>query len=229
MNELGIQPYDILMLAVLLAATIFGAWKGMAWQLASLASLVVSAVVALQFGGVVGAALTDAPWGRYAGMLILYLVTSLGVWLAFRLVAEAIDRVKLQEFDRQVGALFGLAKGIMLCLVITFFAVTLSEAARQVVLRTYSGRYIAMAIQKGAPMMPDDVRRVLGRYVEQLDRKLDPATPADAPAMPAPPGQGAEEILERIENELPPLPPLPAPQPQKSSGIRSARSGQDWE
>ena len=36
----------------------------------------------------------------------------------------AIDRVKLNEFDRQMGALVGFAKGVLLCIAITFFAVT---------------------------------------------------------------------------------------------------------
>ena len=36
------QTYDLVMLAVLGFATIFGFWKGLAWQVASLASLVVA-------------------------------------------------------------------------------------------------------------------------------------------------------------------------------------------
>ncbi|MGD0653006.1 MAG: CvpA family protein, partial [Thermoguttaceae bacterium] len=44
-----IQTYDIVMLVVLLGATVLGAWKGMIWQIASLASLLVSAWVALHF------------------------------------------------------------------------------------------------------------------------------------------------------------------------------------
>ncbi len=41
--------YDILMIAVLAGATLLRAWKGMAWQLASLASLVLSYFLALRF------------------------------------------------------------------------------------------------------------------------------------------------------------------------------------
>ena len=41
--------YDIAMLCVLGLATLIGAWKGMAWQLASLASLVLSYFLALRF------------------------------------------------------------------------------------------------------------------------------------------------------------------------------------
>ncbi len=44
-----IQTYDIVMLVVLAGVTLLGAWKGMVWQLASLASLLLSAAVALHF------------------------------------------------------------------------------------------------------------------------------------------------------------------------------------
>ncbi len=109
--------------------------------------LITSAVFRISSSGAnLAPYISDAVWAKYVAMLILYVLTSLAVWLLFRLVAGVIDRVKLQEFDRQVGGLFGLAKGILLCLVITFFAVTLSESTRQAVLRTYSGRTIAVLI-----------------------------------------------------------------------------------
>jgi membrane protein required for colicin V production len=95
-----IETYDLLMLIVLVGATIFGAWKGMAWQLASLASVVVSVMVAMQFGATLAPYISqDERWNRFIAMLILYLVTSVAVWLAFRLVAGAIDRVRLKDFD----------------------------------------------------------------------------------------------------------------------------------
>ena len=43
------QTYDALMILVLVAATVFGFWKGMAWQLASLASLIASYFISLKF------------------------------------------------------------------------------------------------------------------------------------------------------------------------------------
>jgi membrane protein required for colicin V production len=42
-----IQTYDVIMLVVLAGSTLFGVWKGMAWQVASLASVVVSGAVAV--------------------------------------------------------------------------------------------------------------------------------------------------------------------------------------
>jgi len=118
------QTYDFLMIAVLVAATLFGFWKGMAWQLASLASLGLSYIAALKFSEQLAPVFGDhAPWNRFVAMLAIYIGTSFVIWMLFRLVAGAIDKVRLESFDRQLGAMFGLAKGVLLCVVITFFAV----------------------------------------------------------------------------------------------------------
>jgi membrane protein required for colicin V production len=113
-------------------------------------------------------------------MLIVYLATSAAIWLLFRVVAGAIDRVKLKEFDRQVGGLFGAAKGVLWCVVITFFAVTMSPSAREMVLRSRSGYYIAVLIDRAELVMPAEVRDVLHPYLERLDHELEPATLHDA-------------------------------------------------
>ena len=171
------------MLAVIVLTTLFGLWKGMAWQLASLGlpGAQLDRGHAVQRPAWLPTSASHEPWNRFIAMLVLFLATSLAVWLVFRLVAGVIDRVRLKEFDRQMGALFGLAKGCLLCLVITFFAVTLSETARQAVLKSKSGKYIAVAIQKATPAMPQEVRDVLGKYIDELDQKLDPNTPSNGP------------------------------------------------
>ena len=224
MDSFAIQPYDILMLAVLVLTTVFGAWKGMAWQIASLSSLVVSCLVALRFSGPLAPYISQhEPWNRFLAMLLLYLVTSLVIWMVFRLVAGMIDRVELREFDRQVGALFGLFKGTLLCLVVTFFAVTLSEGARQSILKSRSGYYIALMIERGTPAMPQEVRDVLGKYIHQLDEKLDPSTPAEEspgllPALPA---------LSTESGEAEPIDPHVARRILWSSDVE-ATGGADW-
>jgi len=169
-----VQPYDIAMAIVLVSATVFGAWKGMAWQLASLASLVVSYVVALRFSEQAAPIFgTQAPLNRFLAMLVLYLATSLVIWLVFRVVAGIIDRVRLKEFDRQLGAIFGATKGVLLCVAITFFAVTLSATARDAILKSRSGYYIAVLIHRANPLMPREIHDVLGPYLDRLEGELE--------------------------------------------------------
>jgi membrane protein required for colicin V production len=180
MENLPIQGYDLLMLVILVLTTLFGAWKGMAWQVASLASLSVSCIVALRFNDRLAPYISgQAPWNRFLAMLILFAVTSIAIWLAFRMVKGLLDRIHLKEFDHQMGALFGLAKGAVICLVITFFAVTLTEGSRQAVLNSRAGKYSARFIQRATPAMPQEVRDALGEYIDEFERKLDPNTPPE--------------------------------------------------
>ena len=54
---------------------------------------------------------SQAPLNRFVAMFVLYLGTSLVVWLCFRCGPEFIDRVRLQEFDRQVGGALRRGEG----------------------------------------------------------------------------------------------------------------------
>src|SRR5437868_3111239 len=95
------EVYDIFMLVVLIAATYLGARRGLAWQAASLAALVVGYFVALRFSPLLAPLLArDAPWNRFLAMLLIYVLTALVIWLGLGAVRGIIDRVKLTGFDR---------------------------------------------------------------------------------------------------------------------------------
>ncbi|MGD9128431.1 MAG: CvpA family protein [Planctomycetia bacterium] len=195
MAAASFQPYDIFMLVVLGGTILFGFWKGMAWQFASVASIVLSIGVAIRFSPNIAHLFGEAePWNRFIAMFVLFLITSLLVWGIFRLVSGVIDRVRLKEFDRQAGALLGLIKGVLYCVIITFFAVTLSETLRGYVLESYSGRYIALLIERATPVLPEQVTQYLGEYIEEFDRKLDPDTPADDETNPI--SEAGKEVAE---------------------------------
>ncbi len=170
------QPYDVIMLAVLAGAALFGLWKGLAWQAASLASLVASYLVALNFSGRIAPYISaEEPWNRFAAMAILFVATGAAVWLVFGLLRQAIEKARLASFDRQLGAIVGAAKGVLLCVVITFFAVTLSDRGREQVLRSRSGEYIARLIDRAHPLIPPELHDVLGPYLHELEEQLQGA------------------------------------------------------
>ena len=168
------QPYDILMLIVLAGAVVWGAWKGLAWQIASLASIALSYFVALRFRGQLAGVISAAPpWNVFLSMLILFLGTGLVVWVGFNFVSELIEKVKLKEFDRQLGALFGAAKGVLLCVLITLFSVALlSDTQRQAICNSRSGYYIALLLDRAGAVIPQELHQVLEPYLDQLDRSV---------------------------------------------------------
>lgn len=168
------QNYDLVMIAVLVGATLWGFYKGMARQVASLASLVASYFIALRVSPSLAPHLGKAPSNRLLAILLVYLATALVIWLVFRKVSQFIERVQLKEFDRQAGAVFGAAKGVLLCVAITFFMVSLSDAGRSTVLASRSGVYIARLLRDADPIMPKELHAVLDPYLRKLEQQLDP-------------------------------------------------------
>lgn len=169
------QAYDLIMLIVIGMATIFGALKGFAWQVASLASVVVSYIVAYRFRFQVAEMITaKPPWNQFLAMLILYVSTSFVIWVGFRLLSSTIDRVRLKEFDRHLGAGFGLAKGAIYCLLITMFAMSLLGPTQQAAIcHSRSGYYISVALDRSIGILPKEIHDVVGPYLSDLDDKLN--------------------------------------------------------
>ncbi|MCE2783316.1 MAG: CvpA family protein [Pirellula sp.] len=169
------QTYDILMLIILASAAIFGAIKGFAWQIASLASIVVSYFVANYFRYDVAKHINaQPPWNVFLAMLLLFFGTSLAIWLVFRMVSSSIDKIRLKEFDRQLGAGFGLVKGAAMCCVVTMFAMTLlGPNQKTAIARSRSGQYISQALAHAGSIMPPEVKEVIGPYIANVERELE--------------------------------------------------------
>ena len=125
----------------------------------------------------------EPPWNRFLAMLILYVGTSLVVWVAFRMVSGTIDRFKLREFDRQIGAMFGLAKGALYCILITLFAVTLfGDSVREKIVGSKSGNYIASVLARSESVIPPEIQEVVQPYLDRFEKRFNSNDSQDTPA-----------------------------------------------
>jgi membrane protein required for colicin V production len=132
-------------------------------------------MLSVQFSGVLAPYITDRePLNRFIAMLIIYLACSLVIWGIFRLVSNFIDRLKMREWDRQMGALVGFVKGGLLCIAITFFALSLTaDDTRKMIMTSRSGYYIGYTIDRAQAVMPDEIHDVLHPYLDKLDQQLE--------------------------------------------------------
>ncbi len=165
------QAYDMIVIALLVFATIWGARRGFAKQLATLLSLVLGYVVAVNFHESI-APMVDAPypWNHFAAMLGLFMVTSLIVWIGFRFVNGTIEKTGLEAFDMQMGGLFGLAKGFLIALAITMFSVVmLGDAQRDSVLGSFSGYNMCRLINRAHRFVPTEWQQAMQPYLETVE------------------------------------------------------------
>lgn len=169
----GLTIFDFIVIGILAVMTIRGGLKGFVSQVASLVALVAGWIVAARCASLLAPVIPlEEPWNRYAAMLVLFLAVWIGVWLVRRSIVSALKSLNMKEFDRQLGAMVGFLKGLMVCMILTFFGVSLSEQTRHYVLSSKSGHYIAMAINKTGALIPADVCRRLHEQIEKFRVKV---------------------------------------------------------
>ncbi len=166
------QTYDVIMLVILGASVLFGFFKGFAWQIASVAAFVVSYFVAANFNGGVAEYFDINP---FVAMFGLFILTALGIWIGYGVVHKQIEKLQLKSFDRQIGAIVGMGTGVILCLVVTFFALMMGEGMGRKIVKSRSGKYITKVIQKLEGIMPVELQERVNPYLEKLDTKLNEA------------------------------------------------------
>lgn len=166
------QTYDVIMLAILGVSVFFGFLKGFAWQVASVAAFVVSYFVAANFSGQVA---SYFGMNNFVAMFLLFIGTSLAIWVGYGFVHKQIENFQLKSFDRQIGAVVGLGTGIILCLVVTFCAVMTGEGMGRKVVKSQSGKYITQVIQKLDGILPEEVRSKVEPYLNDLNDELNEA------------------------------------------------------
>ena len=188
---MAIEGYDLVMLGIVAAAAVLGYLKGIVWQVAWIAGIALSSYVAIRFGGPLAPFFgQQPPWNRLFAMLALYVATSLVVWLGFGVVSGVLNAVHLSAFDHQLGLLLGLAKGVLICIVVTFFSVTLAPGYRDQIVASRSGRLVAEVIVRADELLPRDVAETVQPFIEQFEEQL--RRPAGAPAPAGRPPRAAD-------------------------------------
>ena len=166
--------YDVVMLVVLGGAIWFGFWKGLAWQIASVAAVCVSYIVAVNFREPVSRFIqADEPWNRIGAMLVLFLGTSIVIWIMYGRIKGSIKRLELKGFDRQAGALLGAVKGALLAMVITIFSVSLLGAsARNAIHTSKLGPYVIRGIDAVSGIVPAEIAQYVHPHVENFQQQI---------------------------------------------------------
>lgn len=149
------QIFDFIVLGTLL----FCAWKGASRGLISQAAWIAALILCFKFSGVMAPSIepmlaVDEPLRHWIAMAIVYLGLCLGSFVAASILTSWLERMKLRDFDRHLGALLGLLKGVIICMTVMFFALTLSESTRSTVAPSRSAYLAARLLYHLDPLIP---------------------------------------------------------------------------
>ncbi len=114
---------DWALLAVLLLSALLGLWRGLVYEVLSVAGWVVAFVLAQAYAAEVGAWLpmegTSPPVRLAAGFVVVFLAAAFAGGLVAWLVKKLVESVGLRPVDRILGGAFGLARGLVILLGVT--------------------------------------------------------------------------------------------------------------
>lgn len=115
---------DWILLGVLLASLVLGFWRGLVYEVLSLAGWMAAFIVAQWLAA---DAVTWLPFVQGAPASVQYAVAFVVVFVATLfaagmlswLIKKLVETVGLRPVDRSLGAMFGLARGVVVLLAVT--------------------------------------------------------------------------------------------------------------
>ena len=241
-NMSNMYVYDIIILILVGWLTLRGAMKGMVSQLASIAAVIASFWAAVRFGPVLQPIMestfkAEPPWDKVLAITIAFVGASIAVMFLKSIVTKIISAIRMNKFDRLCGAMFGFLKGVLIGMIITFFAVMLSEQTRDLATQSHSGKILARLIQRTQTFLPEDVSTLIETNLEGFQKHIDSgAKIVDGTITQA--GEASKALsfgkkaLETIQNAATPLMPKmsgssdPADDPPRLSSETQTRSHQ---
>lgn len=174
--------FDLIILAVFAILTLRGIWKGMVSQIVSVASFFVCWIVASRFGCLVAPTIPlEAPWNQVAAMAVIFLITLIAMRFAHAILEKLIKDWHLTKLNSLSGGLLGFVKGLLLCLIITFFAVMVSETTRDMVFSAKTGPSLVQMITQIGVFVPKDSYEFVHSQLAQFRDKVDETIPGQPP------------------------------------------------
>lgn len=142
-----LPAFDIFVIVFLLYCIFRGGKRGIFMQITSIIALFVSWYLASRYSSVLEPYVPlNEILRKKVAAIGTFIIANIALNLLFRIISGGVTQGLLKEVNRQMGALFGLAKGILVCFILTYFAVITSAATKKLVLGSQSGRIMASAI-----------------------------------------------------------------------------------
>jgi membrane protein required for colicin V production len=149
---------DYAVIGVFTISIVLGIWRGIVREVISILGWVIAFLAANLLAGPLGPAMPQAlpsPELRVAAAFVAVFVVSLIVSsLAGLLISKVISAVGLGGLDRTLGALFGVARGMLIVLAAAVVAGLTSAPAQSYWRDSASGPWLARAAIALKPLLP---------------------------------------------------------------------------
>lgn len=155
---------DLFLLLLLLASVLLGVWRGLVYELLSIAGWIAAFMLAQWLAGwaAVRLPLNDfsEPLRYAAGFIVVFVVAAFGAGLLSWLISQLVESVGLRPVDRVLGAGFGLLRGLVMLLALALL-VNMTPIKQQEGWQASAG---ARSLDQGLHLLKGAVPERLARY-----------------------------------------------------------------
>jgi membrane protein required for colicin V production len=155
--------FDYVVLFILACSTIIGIMRGLVKEVLSLLAWILALVVANMYSGALAELLPQAIPGQATRLIVAFIALFIGVRLLMMLLTMAFDSIikasGLTLADRGLGSLFGLARGIVIVLIVVMVC-SVTAIPQQDFWKNAQLRPLAESTAHTIkPFLPDDIAR----------------------------------------------------------------------
>lgn len=156
---------DLVLMAVLLLSTVLGVWRGLVYEVISVAGWVAAFVLAQAYAEPVAQWLPvegfSLPLRLAAGFVLVFIGAAFAAGLLAWVVKKLVDSVGLRPVDRVLGAGFGLVRGavLLLALAVVVSMTPLQQHADWQA--SYTAGVLSDTLHEIKPLLPEVVARYL--------------------------------------------------------------------
>lgn len=155
--------FDYVVLGAVVLSLLIGVWRGVVSEILALVAWVVAFIAARTWSGPVGEWVTFGPadplWRHVAGFIAIFVVVLILFALARWVASLLLSAVGLAPLDRLLGALFGVARGVLVAWVAVLLAGFTALPQQQWWRQATLAPPLETAVLAAKPWLPPDLAK----------------------------------------------------------------------
>ena len=155
--------FDYLVIGIVGLSLLFGLWRGVVGEIIALVAWVLAIFAAVEFGALVGtsvfAGMSDPALRTLAGCVVIFIGVLVVMALFRMLLKRMVKALGLSVSDRILGMLFGLVRGVLVCMVLVGLGGMTSAPTQTWWRQAMLAAPLETAVLATKPWLPDDLAK----------------------------------------------------------------------
>ncbi|MBT9522066.1 MAG: CvpA family protein, partial [Dechloromonas sp.] len=155
--------FDYVVIGIVAVSLLFGLWRGVVGEVIALVAWGVGIFAAIEFGASVGhsvfAGLSDPALRTLAGCVVIFVGILVSMAVLNMVVRSMVKALGLSVSDRILGMIFGLARGVLVCMVLVGLGGMTSAPTQSWWKNATLAAPLETVVMAAKPWLPDDLAK----------------------------------------------------------------------